>query len=198
MFKTILSEIRAWTDCFIRYLPGSSGGLIRLRYLKRRFAECEKLAIGFGTEFISPETMKIRKNVNIGKNGFFIASGGKILIDENTAFNINVHINASVGGTINIGKFCRVGPNVVMRTANHKYSDPDTLIIDQGHSSGDIEIEDDVWIGANVVILGGVKVGRGAVVGAGAVVTRDVPSLAVVGGVPAKILKYREKKEVKE
>ena len=54
-----------------------------------------------------------------------------------------------------------------------------------------IEIGNDVWIGFRVVILGGVKIGDGAVIGAGAVVTKDVPPYAVVGGVPAKIIKYR-------
>jgi acetyltransferase-like isoleucine patch superfamily enzyme len=54
-----------------------------------------------------------------------------------------------------------------------------------------VTIEDDVWIGVNATILPGVRVGRGAVVAAGSVVTQDVPEFAIVGGVPAKVLKYR-------
>ena len=55
----------------------------------------------------------------------------------------------------------------------------------------DVHIEDDVWIGTNTTLLKGVTVGRGAVVAAGALVTKDVPPYAIVGGVPAKVLKYR-------
>ncbi len=61
-----------------------------------------------------------------------------------------------------------------------------------------VEIGNDVWIGANVVILPGVKIGDGAVIAAGAVVTRDVEPYAIVGGVPAKIIKYRFSKDIIE
>ena len=129
--------------------------------------------------------------MNIGKNSFFTAKGGAISVGDHTSFNMNVHINASVGGRISIGRWCLVGPNVVMRTAGHRYADPGRCIRDQGHLIGDITIADDVWIGANAVVLGGVAIGRGAVVGAGSVVTRDVPPMAVVAGVPARIIKHR-------
>lgn len=63
----------------------------------------------------------------------------------------------------------------------------------------DVVIEDGVWVGCNVVILKGVTVGRGSVVGAGAVVTKDVPPYAVVGGNPAKLIKYRfTEEQIKE
>jgi acetyltransferase-like isoleucine patch superfamily enzyme len=55
----------------------------------------------------------------------------------------------------------------------------------------DVVIEDDVWIGTRAIILHGVTIGRGAIIGAGAVVTKNVPPYAIVGGVPAKIIKFR-------
>ena len=58
-------------------------------------------------------------------------------------------------------------------------------------SNGDIIVEDDVWIGNGATILSGVRIGQGSVVAAGAVVTKDVPPYAIVGGVPAKVIKYR-------
>lgn len=104
---------------------------------------------------------------------------------------MNVHVNASVGGTIRIGENCLFGPNVLMRTANHRYENPDIPVRQQGHSFSNIHIEDDVWISANAVILGGVHIGRGAIIGAGAVVTKDVPSMAIAVGIPAKVIKFR-------
>ena len=63
----------------------------------------------------------------------------------------------------------------------------------QGDSvSKTVIIGDDVWIGARVIILKGVYVGKGAVIAAGAILTKDVPEYAIVGGVPAKVIKYRE------
>jgi len=61
----------------------------------------------------------------------------------------------------------------------------------EAFSKGDITVDDDVWIGYGVTILSGVHIGQGAVVAAGAVVTHDVPPYAIVGGVPAKMIKYR-------
>jgi len=78
-----------------------------------------------------------------------------------------------------------------MRTSNHIYDRTDIFITEQGHTKGKIEIEEDVWLGANVMILPGVHIGKGAIVGAGAVVTKNVPSMAIVVGNPAKILKFR-------
>ena len=63
--------------------------------------------------------------------------------------------------------------------------------MEQGHVPGTVRIGEDVWIGANCVITPDVSIGRGAVVGAGAVVTRDVEPLAVVGGVPARVIGRR-------
>ena len=64
----------------------------------------------------------------------------------------------------------------------------------QGHLYGEIVIEDDVWIAANCTITPGTRIGHGAVVGAGAVVTRDVEPYAIVGGVPARVIKQRDDK----
>ncbi|WFG46850.1 hypothetical protein PaSha_17405 [Pseudonocardia alni] len=63
--------------------------------------------------------------------------------------------------------------------------------MDQPGRPGDVDVGDDVWIGAHAVVTAGVSIGRGAVVGAGAVVTRDVPPSAIVGGVPAKVIGHR-------
>jgi acetyltransferase-like isoleucine patch superfamily enzyme len=79
-----------------------------------------------------------------------------------------------------------------MIPANHNIDDPDRPIRTQGLSCRGIVIEDDVWIGARVVVLDGVTIRRGAVIGAGAVVTQDVPAGAISMGVPAKVKRYRD------
>jgi len=66
------------------------------------------------------------------------------------------------------------------------------------YSRGDIVVEDDVWIGTNSIILSGVTIGQGAVIGAGSLVTKDVPPYAIVGGVPAKVIRMRFKEDVIE
>lgn len=187
----IASEVFVWTESLIRFMPGRVGNALRQAWFGRRFKRSGNVGIGVGCEFISPETMCFEGVVGIGKDSFFTAEGGSIIVGDNTTFNENAHMNASVGGRIEIGKWCLIGPNVVMRTAGHRYDDPHTYIRQQGHIPLDISIDDDVWIGANAVILGGVHIGRGAVIGAGAVVTKDIPSLAVAVGVPAKVIKFR-------
>ena len=85
-----------------------------------------------------------------------------------------------------------MGPECIIYTVNHKFSDTAVPMNQQGFSEAkEVVIGDDVWIGGRVIILPGVKIGSGAVIGAGAVVTKDVPDRAVVGGNPAKIIKYR-------
>ena len=104
-------------------------------------------------------------------------------------------------GKIEIGNFCSIGQNVSIQQFNHNIKRPSSFGMqhiffgkpfwNDVDSKGDIIIEDDVWIGSNAVICSGVHIGRGAVIGAGAVVTKDVPSYSVSGGVPSQIIKMR-------
>ena len=133
--------------------------------------------------------------VNIGKNcrirsGSKLNSwGGFIRLGENISINSGVVILGS-GGVI-IGNDTRVAANVVITSSNHVFLNKDKTIIEQGITSKGIEIQEDVWIGANATILDGVRIGRGSIVAAGAVVNSDVAPFTVVGGVPAKFLKNR-------
>jgi len=112
----------------------------------------------------------------------------------------DVHIGpgADFGGLskpITIGNKVLIGPLVSIRTDNHNISNVGQFMYDaherRSQDEGAVVIEDDVWIGTRVVILHGVTLHRGAVVAAGAVVTRDVPPYAIVGGVPAQVIRYR-------
>lgn len=91
-------------------------------------------------------------------------------------------------GFISIGANVLIGPRVSMHAENHRFIDPDIPIKEQGVVLEPIVIEDDSWIGSDVVLLGGVTVGRGAVVAAGSVVTKSVAAGSVVAGVPARAI----------
>ena len=190
--KLLTSEILIWLETFINAIPGRTGSALRRLWFARRFKSSEDLRIGRSCQFVAARDMSFAGTTLISDNCYFNAEGGNIQVGHYTAFNLGVHINASGGGNIIIGSHCPIGPGVVMRTANHRFSNKDINIQEQGHDVADIIIEDNCWIGANVVILGGVHIGRGSIIGAGAVVTKNIPAMAVAVGVPAKVIKYRE------
>ena len=92
-------------------------------------------------------------------------------------------------GGVTIGDRVYLSPAVHIYSSNHMYEDPDVCFIDQGVTTQGVNIEDECWIGAMVVILDGVTIGRRSVVAAGAVVTEDVPPFSLVGGVPARVIR---------
>jgi maltose O-acetyltransferase len=97
-------------------------------------------------------------------------------------------------GSFKIGNNVTVGRDFIGVCRLHKLVDGGALPFDPENDFAEpIVIEDSVWIGARVTIMAGVHIGEGAVIGAGAVVTKDVPDCAIVGGVPARIIKYRNK-----
>lgn len=139
---------------------------------------------------------KIGKDVDI-MSGVKIMSPQKVSIGNDVLINEGCKIGGQRG--ISIGNFVLLAYNVNLVSENHEYRNYLLPIKTQGYYGGPIYIEDDVWVGANAVVLPNVTIGRGAIVGANAVVTKDVPPYAIVGGVPAKILKYRfGKKEIEK
>lgn len=134
------------------------------------------MEVGDGT-YIDPRAMIIQsKKIKIGKNTYIGAYCNIRPVDEEII----------IGNDVQIAQF------VSIIGANHRYEDRNLKISPDNLVSEKVVIEDNVWIGANAVITPGVTIGKGVVIGAGAVVTKDVPPFAVVGGVPAKVIKYRE------
>ena len=110
---------------------------------------------------------------------------GDIMIGDHT----RVGIHNTIIGPVSIGNHVNLAQGITVTALNHNFSDPDKRIDEQGISTAAVHIGDDVWIGANAVVLPGVTIGNHSVVAAGAIVTKDVPQGSLVAGVPAKILK---------
>lgn len=135
--------------------------------------------------------------------GLFAELRGFCLIHPGARISHAYGIRAGKGLSVNSGAFLDgrgglalgenvlVGPNAVILSTRHRFSDPELPISEQGVECVPTEIGDDVWIGANAVVLAGVRVASGTVVAAGAVVASDTEAWSIVGGVPARSIGER-------
>lgn len=110
---------------------------------------------------------------------------GDVIIGDYT----RIGLHNTIIGPVTIGNHVNLAQGITVTALNHNFSEADKRIDEQGVSTGQVVIGDDVWIGANAVVLPNVSIGRHCVIAAGAVVTKDVPDGCVVAGVPAKIIK---------
>lgn len=116
-------------------------------------------------------------------------------INMSTIIDANCHFNGLLiegNAEVSIGKNCHFGKNVQMITSFHNYDSTEFLPYGKGYIDKPIKIGDFVWLGSNVLVLGGVTIGECAIIQAGSVVVFDVPDNAIVGGAPAKVFKYRD------
>lgn len=143
---------------------------IRQKYWKYRLGECgTNFCCCSGVVIYSAKNVSVGNSVRIGEKSYLNAKGG-----------------------IRIGNNVKFGPQVFIWSSNHNYFAPKNLPYDNKQIDKLVTICDNVWVGAKASIIPGVTIGEGAVIGMCAVVTKDVPPCAVVGGNPAKILKYRD------
>lgn len=110
---------------------------------------------------------------------------GDVMIGDHT----RIGLHNTIIGPVEIGSHVNLAQGITVTALNHNFDDTEKRIDEQGVSTIPVTIEDDVWIGANAVILPGVTIGNHCVVAAGAVVTKDVPPHSLVAGVPAKVIK---------
>ncbi len=156
-----LEEYVAWV---FRYLPGFEG--FALRYAFYRLI-CKKMS---SFPFIFPGAhLQHCYGIEAGRN-----------------LNINRGVHIYGRGGVKFGDYVLIGPNVVIASSQHRYDIKGVPIMFQGHELEPVVIGNDVWIGANAVILPGVTVGDGTIIGAGAIVTDDTDPYSIVGGVPAQ------------
>lgn len=139
--------------------------------------------------------IQIGQNVTIARGASLVCTGviankGKgIIIGNNCAVGAQSFL-AGQGG-IKIGNDVIIGPGVRIFSENHNYNEIEISIRKQGETRKGIIIEDNCWIGANAVILDGIRIGKGTVIAAGSVVTNSIDQNKVAAGVPAKVIKIR-------
>lgn len=134
----------------------------------------KKLSLVYPCKFIGGKNITIEENVFINSNAFISAIHAKVLIKRYTA----------------------IAPNLYISTGNHRMIPGrffSTITEDEKGPGYDenVIIEEDVWVGANVTILKGVTIGRGSIIAAGSVVSKNVLPYSIVGGVPAKFIKFK-------
>ena len=176
-------------DIISRQLAKARFKLIRLFNLTK----CTAL----GTNYFSSGDLVINTqgkfdlgNNNLFEKGYDIeVSNGLFKIGSNNYFNKNVKIVCF--DNITIGNNCLFADSVHIYDQNHNYEDVTSNIGDQGYKTSSVFIGDNVWIGAKATILSGVSIGCGAIIATGAVVTKNIPEMVIVGGVPAKIIGKR-------
>jgi acetyltransferase-like isoleucine patch superfamily enzyme len=148
-----------------------------------------------------------RKNRHNKTRAFTIFPINKISVGKKTYGTLKIIDYSPLDTKLIIGSYCSISPGVhFLLGGEHQIESISTFPFKvecfgydyEAGSKGDIVIADDVWIGTNAIICSGVKIGQGAIVAAGAVVTKDVPPYAIVGGNPAKIIKYRFPEESRD
>ncbi|MBB4121346.1 acyltransferase [Martelella radicis] len=164
-------------------------------------ARCAALARDAGAEidetaYVAEKAAVFTDRLYLGPTSY-IAGYAVVRGDIKIGADCTVNAYACLAGKVSCGNHVRIASHAQIMGFNHGYEDPDVPISRQPHESRGIIIEDDVWIGANVVVLDGVRIGRGAVIAAGATVTRDIPPYMIAGGVPAKPIRRRGEKRAK-
>lgn len=171
-------------------------GVFLGRRVKIRHGEC--LSIG-NNVFISDgchlRSEGGKAKIALGSNSvlangvMLLTHGGSIDVGENCS--INEYCMLYGHGGLKIGDNVSIATGTVIVPANHNFTRREIPFKLQGSTGHGIVLEDDIWVGANVTILDGCRIGRGAIIGAGAVVTKNVVPYSIVGGVPARFIKER-------
>lgn len=174
------------------------GGLLQrlITYIKLKkygILHGKNCSIKYSSEFSLTDgaILSLGNNVVIQNYCFFQLTKPRpnVIIEDDVV--IGRHCMITAKGNIRIGKYTRLGAFVQVLDHGHGFK-KDELIMNQNAIVENTDIGEDCWIGTGVKILKGIKVGNGVVIGANSVVTKDIPDHAIVGGIPAKIIKYRE------
>lgn len=145
---------------------------------------CNKIRVWYVSKMLG---IISRGEIDYFEPDIYIGNGSNVTIGKDCQINENVFIQGAI-----IGDCVMIAPNVAILTASHNYADITRSMVYQGEEKGATPvIENDVWIGRNVVIMPGVRLGKGSIIGSGAVVTKDVEPYSIMGGVPARLIRKR-------
>ncbi|HEY8280985.1 MAG TPA: acyltransferase [Leifsonia sp.] len=164
-------------------------GQERQRQALRAFAERPDHEIGDGC-FVSELAAVDNDELRLGDRTY-VAAGAYLTGSLRTGADCSINPYTVIRGRVELGDGVRIGAHTSILGFNHSMDDPDLPVFRQPLTSKGIRVGDDVWIGSHVVILDGVTVGDRSVIAAGAVVTKDVTAGAIVGGNPAKHMRWR-------
>lgn len=163
--------------------------VFKCKLLNRNFEIGKNSRIEWNVKIKGNAPIQIGDNISIRDGAILIPNNGSINIGNNCSVGA-YNILDGTGG-LTIGNQVRIGPHVCIYSANHRFRNKNIAIHKQGLDLNPVVIEDNVWIGAQVTILAGVKISSGSVIAAGAVVTKDVEENSIMAGNPAKKISDR-------
>ena len=131
----------------------------------------------------------IEDGVFVGRNTILSCKNGNITLEEDANLGFNVEIFSAAD--VRVGKRTLIAAYTYLVGGDHLFDRTDIPVLHQGRTARGIDVGENVWLGAHVVVSDGCRIGRDAIVGAGAVVTADVPDFQIAAGVPARIVRDR-------
>ena len=207
-----------WFECVTSILgsfPGAAGMILRRVFYRRFFKEMgrgvvigrnvtirhpHKITIGDGAVVDEGVVLdakgnestgiRIASNVILSRNTVLSCKGGSITIGDSSNFAIGCVVHA--GGDVVLGKYCLLAAGCyLVGVGNHGFERTDIPMMAQHTVSRGVTLEDDVWLGAKVVVLDGILVQRGSVIGACSLVNKNIPPFSVAVGIPANVIRSR-------
>ena len=201
------------------FFPGALGMVLRKVFWPKMFRSCGRGTLfGIGMVVRQPGKVILGESVVISEyaildgrtetdgpsleigdrsilsnNVMLSCKNGSINIGKDVGINAQTVVQSTTGNAVSIGDDCVIGQRcLVIGGGNYDISDRESLIrTSQIAHDGGVTVENNVWLGANVSVLGGVTVGQGSVAGAGAVVSRSIPPFSICMGVPARVVRER-------
>ncbi len=196
------------------YFPTVAGSLLRGRLYRFLLGGMgERCFLEKNVRFFNSVRLFLGDRVFVGEGAFFDIGreAGEIRVGDDSHISRGVTVRTQLGGVkigkkvnigadsfiygygeIEIGDYSLLANQVEVLSGAHDYTDTARPIRFQGRTESKVKIGEDVWVGAQSIILGGVTIGKGAIIGAGSVVTRDVPEYGIAVGVPARVVKKRK------